>query len=94
MESSWAASVRGTVIVAGRSTKSLASMAKRKLTKSTVARRKSGVGAPSAKSTTAKRRRNSGKSAAVQAAYEKTRRRILEIEKRALSKLRGGNTNS
>jgi hypothetical protein len=79
------------VIVAGRSTRLLASMPKRKRSTKSVAKNAK-VSTPRAKSTMSKRRAKSPPikmSAAVRAQYEETRRLIMEIEARALGKLRG-----
>lgn len=74
------------------STSKLASMAKRK--QSQVATRKGAKARTPGMSSTQNNRRGksrtkSGASAAVAAAFEETRRRIKEIEKRALAKLCG-----
>jgi hypothetical protein len=69
-------------------------MPKRKQPKKAVAK-KTKAGTPRVKSTTSKRRAKSPTaklSAAVKAQYEETRRLIMEIETRALAKLRGKDT--
>jgi len=70
-------------------------MAKRKQSKKT-ASKGANVEAPRGKPTTSKRQAKSptlSLSAAVKAQFEKTLRRIKEIEKRALAKLRGNDTD-
>jgi DNA-directed RNA polymerase sigma subunit (sigma70/sigma32) len=70
-------------------------MAKRKQSKKLVPKNAK-VRTPRAKLTTSKRRAKSSTlklSAAVRAQFEETRRRIKEIEARALAKLRGKDTD-
>ncbi len=79
------------VVVAGRSTRSLASMPKRKQSKATV-RKGAKVVASKRKLTHGNRlsKALAGASPTVIAQFKRTQRRIREIEIRALGKLRGG----
>lgn len=67
-------------------------MAKRKQSKSSATGKKASVGTSKEKSTNSNRGRKapSVESASVQTLFQKTRHRIRDIAKRALSKLRGG----
>jgi len=69
-------------------------MSKRKQSKSSTTRKKAGAGTSKGKSTHSNRSKvPAAAPAEVQTLYQKTRRRIRDIAKRALSKLRGGDTN-